>query len=552
MKKKIVFGLILIVLVVIAVISYEPKGEEVDPLQYFDEFSSNENNLVYESERIDLNEPAKMINDEVYVSYEFVRQYISDTIFYDEADGICSLTDVRNVLRLYPDSDKARLNNEDIDTPYHIYLQDGILYIPASLTLEKFGVEVKQGADKRLFVATDLTKEHVTAKVKGKGYLTAYDQRKATVVDRVAKGEEVIIYETGEKYAKVRGEDGIIGYILLKKLKNEETVTASVEVQQAEAWEASPLGEKVKLVWDSVGSGGSDFTSVRYEGLGKANVISPTWFQFEDESGKLSDYGNAAYVEAAHARGLKVWGLMSHNFQNGSLTAEILSSTEKRQYVIKQLIAKAKAYGLDGINIDIENIQEETRDVWVQFMRELYPQLKREGLVVSVDVYVPSNWSAHYERAKIAEVCDYFMVMAYDQHWSGSEEAGSVAEIPWVETSVQANLEEVPAEKLVLGMPFYTRLWEEVDGTLNSSVYDMDSAADLVSKLQLEPTEDAVSGQDYIEYTKNNSVYKLWLENSNSIQKRINIMKKYNLAGFAAWRLGLESDDIWNILDEVQ
>ncbi len=317
--------------------------------------------------------------------------------------------------------------------------------------------------------------------------------------------------------------------------------------------EINPLRETVKLVWDQISTKSEkDWTKGKYAALTHINVISPTWFSFGDEAGTLEDRGLKSYVEAMHSKGIQVWPILSHNFEKTGLTKTILSSTSKRQYVIDQIIQYAKAYGFDGINIDIENIQIETSDVWVQFMRELYPQLKNQGLIVSVDVYMPSEWSSHYEREKVAASSDYFIVMAYDQHWSGSENAGSVSELPWVENGIQKNLEEVPKEKLVLGIPFYTRLWIERSDGLNVKAYSMASIQEVIASWGKLPIFDEVSGQNYIEHVQEDGTYKVWLEDYESISKRIALMEKYDLAGYGAWRLGYETSDIWDILKKVE
>ena len=290
----------------------------------------------------------------------------------------------------------------------------------------------------------------------------------------------------------------------------------------------------------------------KYVNMDKANVISPTWFEFGDSEGTLVDRGTASYVKAAHNKGLEVWPILSHSFEDTSLTAQILSSTSKRQHVIDQIIGFAKQYGFDGINIDVENIQTDISAEWVQFMRELYPQLKNEGIKVSVDVYMPSGWSEHYEREKVAQSCDYFIVMAYDQHWAGSEEAGSVSEIPWVENGIIASIEEVPHEKLVLGIPFYTRLWLENSEGLSTKSYSMASIEELIASWGVTPVLDEASGQNYVEYTSDKGVYRVWLEDYASISKRIDLVLKYDLAGYGAWKLGLETNDIWHALERVR
>ena len=553
MFKKIVLGGLALLCILGGIFIHNKiiyVGEEVDPLTYFDEFNKNTNNLVYEDIRIDLDEPAKLIDGQAFVRYEFANQYVSDTIFYDEAEKVLTLTNVREVVRLY--QGENQITFAGVSGNYILKLENEGLYISANLLEELFGVTVEQGSNERLFIATNNAQEQKIAVTKKKASLRTHAREKSTVIEQLGKGERVYVYSEEEGFVRVRSEQGIVGFLPSSEVKDEEIVD-KISIPEVEQWEINPLKETVKLVWDQVSTKSEkDWTKGKYAAITNINVIAPTWFSFGDEAGTLEDRGLKSYVDAAHNRGIQVWPILSHNFENTGLTKTILSSTNKRQYVIDQVIQYARTYGFDGINIDIENIQTETSDVWVQFMRELYPQLKAQGLIVSVDVYMPSEWSNHYEREKVAASSDYFMVMAYDQHWSGSEEAGSVSEIPWVENGIQKNLEEVPKEKLVLGIPFYTRLWIERSNGLNVKSYSMASIQEVISSWGVLPTYDEASGQNYVEHVQEDGIYKVWLEDYESISKRIALMEKYELAGYGAWRLGYETSDIWDILKKVE
>lgn len=554
MLKKVILGLIAVVLVVTAyftVNKVQKVGELVDPLTYFDEFKNNTNNLVYKDERINLIEPVMVIDDQIYVSYSFANTYVSDIIFYDSAEKVMTLTNAREVVRLYPGKENE-IDFTGIKGKYSLEEKNGELYIEAHLLEDFFNVRVERAKDERLFIAYDDRIEQEQATISRKTSLRTHPRKKSTVVENLGKGQNVIIYAEENGFARVRSENGIIGYVPSSSLKDRETIEP-IAVPTIEGWPINPLRETVKLVWDQMTNANvGNWSSAKYAHVDALNVISPTWFEFADETGLLVDRGTTEYVKSAHERGLQVWPIISHSFTNTGLTKEILLSSEKRQYVIDQIINKANLYGFDGINVDIENVQNETSAAWVQFMRELYPQLKEAGLIVSVDVYMPSNWSSHYERQKVSAVTDYFIVMAYDQHWSGSEVAGSVSEISWVDEGIENTLKEVPKEKLVLGIPFYTRLWTETSEGLSSTPYGMSSARQLVDKWGVTPELDPASDQYYVETQEGNETYKLWLEDYSSISKRIAIMEKYELAGYGAWKLGLESSDIWDVLREVK
>lgn len=553
MFKKIVCGGLVLISILIGIFIYNKisyVGEQVDPLTYFDEFQGNTNNLVYEDSRVGVTEPIQIVEGKVFASYTFANEYVDDRIFYDRNEKVLTLTNDREILRLY--EGENNISFAGIEGTYSIITLGDELYIEGKLLEDLFDVVIQKGEDGRLYVATNVGIEQTTATVKRRARLRTHAKQKSTVVETIARGEKVHVYSEEDGFVRVRSENGIIGYLPSDEIKDKE-VTMVETPSQVEAWEINPLGETVKLMWDDMTiRSEKDWTTPKYANMKNINVISPAWFEFGDSEGNLSDIGMKSYVEDAHARGMQVWPILRHNFEETQLTAEILSSTRKRQYVIEQILDYAQLYGFDGINIDIENIQNETSAVWVQFMRELYPQLKAKGLIVTLDVYMPSNWSGHYEREKVSNSCDYFIVMAYDQHWSGSEEAGSVGELPWVESGIQATLEEVPKEKLVLGIPFYTRLWIESSEGLSAKSYSMTSMADLIATWDVTPTLDENSGQNYVEFTKDDKVYKVWIEDYESIYKRIQLMKEYDLAGYGAWRLGYETSDIWDILSKVE
>lgn len=553
MFKKIVLGGLALLCILAGIFIYnkaEYVGEQVDPLTYFDEFSGNTNNLVYEDIRVGITEPVKEIDEQIFVNYKFANGYVNDIIFYDEAEKVMTLTNAKQVVRLY--EGENTIDFTGIEGTYTLKTEGDILYISSNLLKDFFGVSIEKSSQEGLYIATNFGTAQEMATVRKKANLRTHARQKATVLEVIGKGEKVYVYDEEDGFVRVRSESGIVGYLPEDEIKNKETVEA-VSLPSIEGWQINPLNEKVKLVWDQItNQTEKNWNTGKYSVLTNVNVLSPTWFELGDETGALISRALKSYVEAAHSKGIEVWPILSHNFIETGLTKKVLSSTSKRQYVIDQIIKYAETYGFDGINIDIENIQTETSGVWVEFMRELYPQLKAKGLKVTVDVYMPSNWSSHYERAKVAKVCDYFMVMAYDQHWSGSEEAGSVAEIPWVEEGIQTSLQEIPKEKLVLGMPFYTRLWVERSNGLNVKSYSMTSIQELISTWGVASELDPVSGQNYVEYAAEDGTYKVWLEDYDSIQKRLQLMEKYELAGYGAWRLGYESSDIWNLLKQVE
>jgi spore germination protein YaaH len=315
------------------------------------------------------------------------------------------------------------------------------------------------------------------------------------------------------------------------------------------AWR--PSG-KINLTWEAVGARNPDVSKIKeMRGL---NVISPTWFGVADERGLVSNKADVSYVKWAHARGYKVWPLIENGF-DVKRTSAFLRDISARELIVQQMLAYAQMYGFDGYNIDFENVSYDDRGLLVQFVREVAPLLREQGLIVSMDVTIKSGsltWSMCYDRKALAEALDYMMVMAYDQHTLGSPVAGSVATLPWTEEGLRGVLEEIPAQKLLLGVPFYTRIWKEetVGGKLRitSKAYGMEQVEEIMKQNRATVQWDARAGQNLATYREGGALYKVWLEDEESVAQRVALVKKYGLAGIASWRRGFEKPNIWNVI----
>ena len=278
------------------------------------------------------------------------------------------------------------------------------------------------------------------------------------------------------------------------------------------------------------------------------NVISPTWFYLLDTSGNIANISSADYVAQAHEKGLKVWGLID-NFTQEVSTTETLSNTAARQNIISQLIQAATSVGMDGINVDFESLSEDVGIHFLEFLRELSIECHKNNLVLSVDNPVPEDFTSHYDRAEQGRVVDYVIIMGYDEHYVGSE-AGSVASLPWVEQGIQDTLAEVPAERVINAVPFYTRLWRTTGGNVTSEAIGMDQAQQVISENNVETYWDKTTSQNYGKYDIANSTYQIWIEDSQSIAEKVKLVSKYNLAGVSAWKLGFENSGIWQVISD--
>lgn len=352
-------------------------------------------------------------------------------------------------------------------------------------------------------------------------------------------------------------EDGVSRDYNVKKIlylkKSEESWKVYNSTATYSRAYAIGTAEKVNLAWQYLGQGTPDMSNApKFEGL---NVISPTWFALNNSSGDIRSIADIKYTNWAHKNGYQVWALVTNDF-NKDMTSQMLINPASREKAINTLIQYAKDYKLDGINVDFENMYTKDKDLFTLFVKELYQKTKQMGIVLSVDVTViakNSNWSESYDRKALAQVSNYIALMAYDQYWAGSPVSGSVSQLKWTEDNLKKVLLEVPKEKLLLGMPFYTRVWQEQYDSSNklvvtSKAVSMEYAEQLVAENKAIKTWDAVSGQYFATYNKGGVTYKIWLENESSIKLRVELASKYNLAGVASWKLGLEKPGIWDVI----
>lgn len=354
----------------------------------------------------------------------------------------------------------------------------------------------------------------------------------------------------GSYYLNTRGLEKLLG-ISTAIHDNGVVISTGVQYKDNQLSKVRPSNVwsgKVNLVWDVKGNAAALSKEDKINAL---NVIAPTWFSIISESGLMANKAEAEYVAAAHRKGYKVWALVDNGF-DPNITHAVLHSPAAREKVINQLVFYAALYQLDGINLDFENIYDEDKDKVNEFVSEIASVLKQQNLTLSMDVTVPSNvsfWSKCYDRKKLAEVLDYIMVMTYDEYWATSPVSGPVASYPWVENGIQKTLKEVPKEKLLLGIPLYTRLWEERDGfKAKSKTMSMMDVERTIKERNLEVVWLEDKGLNYTEYYTDDKRYRIWLEDEKSLALKTGLVDKYGLAGVAAWRKGFERQEVWQIL----
>lgn len=495
----------------------------------------------------------------LYMPIAFVESHFNDDFYWDAEEKVLTYTSVNDVIRMRTDELTYYVNDEPLTLQIPIReMVEGVPYMPLEF-MKKFSHHTFDYYDTPgTLLIRDLSLPYTYVEVAPSrgdyAVVRTWKDSQSTIVRKLGKGERLTVMDEDSVWMEVRSPEGLTGYVLKSEIGGiiaEDGVESVKEVYDYSTRMTFEGG--LNLAWHYVGNTTANkYLADKLEGVHGLDVISPTWFHIKDAEGNVSNVADINYVRKAHDLGIQVWALFSNQF-DASLTHEVLSSTAGRQNLIKELLALSALYEIDGINVDFENVAKADGDYYVQFMKELTPYLKKQDLVVSVDMYVPSAWTAHYGREEVGEVVDYVMIMAYDEHWSTSPDSGSVASIGFVERGITATLKEVPKEKTVLGLPFYTRRWTEelIDGAIKvkSKAYGMDSGYEIMTEKGVKFTWLEDIKQYYGEYEEDGLTYKMWLEEERSIEEKVKLLEKYDLAGTAGWQVGLENDATWDVLE---
>lgn len=533
--------------------SFQNNVEILPASKAITQLSEDETAIVIDGEFISTNSLPKVIDDIIYIPFEIANKNISQNLYMDIEEGVLTYTTNDKVFRIKADDDIYFINGEGYKMKYKFKLIDEQMYIPMTFLLQQFDLDVQYNdyLDLVIIDSNDISKR-VGQVNTNKGYFRYYPEEESPALSKLNVGQQLIIYGEESGYYKVRNGEGIVGYVKKEYVKNVRIIYSRVEDDEKVDYTKDNIEGKVNVAWHQITNDRAN-SSVKdkFSNAMGLDVISPTWFSLGNSNGDVNSLASKEYVTWAHSRGYQVWALFDNRFDS-KLTSKVLGSTLKREKVIDQILAYVDIYNLDGINVDFESVAKEDGPNFVQFIKELAPRLRQEEIVVSVDCYVPSAWTKHYNRKELAKVVDYIMVMAYDEHWSTSKESGSVASIGFVEKAIVNTLKEVPKEKILLGLPFYTRLWteKEEDGKVqvSSKAFGMESAYNNLKENKADIEWNSEVAQYYGEYSENDITYKIWLEDERSIEEKVKLMKEYDLAGVSGWKKGLEKDEIWKLL----
>lgn len=527
---------------------YSYSQEKADLNEYFNIYSDTEVPIILQDQVID--EKAMVKNGVYYFDIQTVHKYFNDRFYVDRTEELLLYTTPTDIIRAEAGGEGYTVSGEARSDGYVPFIIEKDTYYVAAEYVKKYANFSYEPflEPNRMQVYTEWN-ERTVADITKNTAIRYKGGVKSEILTEVSKGDKVTVLEKMETWAKVKSADGFIGYVEIKQLENERTETMTPVTDYVEP-EYTSISKpyKINMVWHQVFAevGGSDLRSA-LEGTIGVNTVSPTWFSLCDSAGNFTSLANQSYVDTAHEMGLEVWALVD-NLSDAVNSTELLSSTTNRTVLIQNLMTMAEQYQLDGINIDFEQVSMEAGDDFIQFIRELSIPCRKNGVVLSVDNYVPTDYTDHYDREEQGLVADYVIIMGYDEHYPGCGKTGSVASINYVENGIADTVSKVPEEKVINAVPFYTRIWLTSGSEISSEAVTMGRAAQFVKQNGIETRWDEETCQNYGEVQTNNGLYQVWLEDAESMQVKLSIMSKYNLAGIAAWKLGLESSDIWPLI----
>lgn len=549
---------------------YSPSKEEADRNEYYGIENENQMAVIVDNQVV---EPYGMISDgKAYVQYEVIRDNINDRFYWDPNENILLYTLPNDTVSVGVGSKDYTISKEKDSKDYVILKTEGsTAYIALDFVQQYTNIEYEvYDKPSRVMIVSDWG-ETTVATVKKDTQVRRLAGVKSEILTEISKKDEITVIEDEGDWKKVRTKDGFIGYTKKSALKKDQKKTISRDFEEPEYTNITK-DYIINMAWHNVTNmAANDGVLQRIAQSRGLTTISPTWFHVADVEGNMESIASSDYVNYAHQSNIEVWAAI-RDFDGGissyDETFQLLSRTSRRENLINQLIAEAVQVGLDGINVDFELVSNECGEHYSQFIRELSVRCRQNGIVLSVDNYVPKGYNMQYNRREQGIVADYVIIMGYDEHYGGSPVAGSVSSYNYVKEGIEETLKEVPAEKIISGIPFFTRLWAETPKTeeelaeqqgseaaeyatnVSSEALTMSEASYRLSQIGVEATWDEATQQNFATWEYEGTTYKIWLEDAQSIEPKLKLMKDNGLAGTAAWAIGQEDPEIWQLIQQ--
>lgn len=559
MKKMIPVIVALVLILVVIVVGFGGKlldkysyGKETADIDEYYGVTEGQLAILLQDEW--LPEKAVLTDGAVYFDLATVHQYLNEGFYVDSKEQRLLYTTANDTAealfgaREYTDKAGSHPMESTI-----CYMEGDTLYLSAEY-VRLYTNYAYTLFDRHLQVYTQWG-EKETMEVSKATQIRKLGGIKSPILRELEQGEIVELLDEMEDWSKVKTSDSIIGYVENKRLTNRSTETEMpVTDYVAEEYTSISLPGKVNLGFHAIGGAGGNATLS--EMLAEAqgiNVIAPTWFSLTDNEGNFRSFADAQYVSQAHGSGLQVWGVWDNfNYKNETgievSSVEVLSSTTKRRHLVQGIVDTSVSLGLEGVNIDFEGLTEECGIHYVQFLRELSVRCRESGLILSVDNYVPFHFNDYYRLDIQGLVTDYVIIMGYDEHWHGSGDPGSVASIEYVSNGLDKTLEQVPKEKVVNALPFYTILWKTEGTTVTDEYITLKNVGDYLSRVNVTPEWDETTCQNYAEWQNGAATYQIWVEDTESIAVKLNVMAVRELGGVAVWRIGYGTPEAWELI----
>ncbi len=499
-----------------------------------------------------------------YMDLESVRTLFNHRFFWSSDEKLLVLTTPTAVIQITPGEKQVVVNdkNKKLDfAPAMTFEKE--LYISVEYLADYADMTYSVFADPNRVIIDKNESEYLFSTVKEKTQVRTKKDIKAPIIRELEPGEKIRYIDKGgiveNGFVGVMTLDGVRGYVTAEFLSEGSLGTVGSEYKAPEYTHRSHSGP-VFLGWEMLHTTDSNSTLIHdLEVAPELNVVSPSWFNLGNTEGEITSIASQSYMETAHDQGIKVWAMCKNDSIEGKFkctedTHKVLSKFATRHALIENMMAAAAEYELDGINIDFEMLSTETGVYYIEFLRELSVACRKAKITLSVDNYVPAPYNAFYDLKAQGEVVDYVVIMGYDEHYNGSEEAGSVSSLPWFGDAIDNTVKVVNPEQVIMAIPFYTRLWKEIDqsdGTVTvtvASTPDMKTAKETLAAYGVEPEWDEETGQYYGEYESKGARYRMWLEEEESLTKKVTLIGNAGLAGVAAWRLGYETKGIWEVV----
>ena len=532
---------------------YSYSKEEADWNEFYQVSENDRSAIILQNEMV---EEQALIKDGVcYFDLATVHKYMNEVFYADMTENLLLYATPTEVIRTTFGETAYTTTEGTQEAGYVISFTDGDNVYVAADYVKLFTNYSYECYDRHVQVNTEWGTRQV-AQLKKDTAVRLRGGVKSPILTQAVKGDTLEILEQMETWSKVKTVDAVIGYVENKRLGEiTEEMETPVTDYQAPEYTSLTADSKICLGWHSIGGvAGNDTLYSMVSGTKGMNVIAPTWFSMTDENGAFRSFATAGYVTTAHQMGLQVWGVLDNfNYANENgisiSTLNMLSSTTARQNLVKNVTDTAVGLGLDGINVDFEQLSSDCGPHYVEFLRELSIECRNKGLVLSIDNYVPFNFNDYYRLDIQGEVADYVIIMGYDEHWHGSKDPGSVASISYVSDGLDRTLQEVPANKVVNALPFYTILWKTEGTDVTDEYITMRNEADFMSKAGVSAEWDEVTCQNYAEWTSGSVNYQIWLEDAESIAVKLNMMTTKNIGGVAVWRLGYGTQAAWELIN---